>query len=440
VLHTSWLLVHGTPSMRRILIVAMAAVSRAGRVVVVGGGASGYLAAITAARRGAETVLIEATRKPLKKVLASGGGRCNVIHDPTMAVEDVVERYPRGRREIRGPFTALFGPDDMRRWFEAEGVELKTEADGRVFPVTDDARTVAEALRNAAEEAGVAFRGGAAATTIRVADAGFTITTDEVFEARAVVLATGSAPGGYALAEALGHAPVRPCPSLFSFRVASDVLEGLAGLSVPDARIQVKGAKKARGPPPPTRGPLLVTHRGVSGPAALRLSAFAARELQECDYQGTLVVDLLPDEAVRSALDAHKKQHAGATVAGAQRPFAQIPKRLWARLVGHAAVRDGCKWGDASTKELDALATACSALELPFAGKDTNKEEFVTAGGIKLKELNFKTYESKLVPGLHFAGELVDVDGVTGGFNFMHCWCSGFAAGTHAADIAEGVS
>lgn len=428
--------------MRRALIAvaAMAAVSRAGRVVVVGGGASGYFAAITAARRGVETILIEATRKPLKKVLASGGGRCNVIHDPTMAVEDVVERYPRGRREIRGPFTALFGPDDMRRWFEAEGVELKTEADGRVFPVTDDARTVADALRNAAQEAGVVFQGGAAATTISVADAGFTVTADEVFEAKAVVLATGSAPGGYALAEALGHAPVRPCPSLFSFRVASDVLEGLAGLSVPDARIQVKGAKKARGPPPPTRAPLLVTHRGVSGPAALRLSAFAARELQECDYQGTLVVDLLPDEAVRASFDAHKKQHSGATVAGAQRPFAQIPKRLWARLVGHAHVRDGCRWGDASTKELDSLANACSALELPFAGKDTNKEEFVTAGGIKLKELNFKTYESKLVPGLHFAGELVDVDGVTGGFNFMHCWCSGFAAGAHAADIAEGVS
>ena len=337
--------------MRRVVLAAMAAtVGRAGRVVVVGGGASGYFAAITAARRGAETVLVEATRKPLKKVLASGGGRCNVIHDPTMAVSDVVERYPRGRREIRGPFTSLFGPDDMRRWFEAEGVELKTEADGRVFPVTDDSQTVADALRNAAQKAGVLFKGGAAATTIDVAGDGFAVKTgDDAYDAAAVVLATGSAPGGYALAKALGHEPVKPCPLLFSFRVKSPVLEGLAGLSVPDARVELKGAKKK--PPPPTRGPLLVTHRGLSGPAALRLSAFKARELQDCGYKGTLVADLLPDAspgAVRSTLDAHKKKHAGATVAGATRPFAQLPKRLWARLVAHANVRDGCRWGDAS--------------------------------------------------------------------------------------------
>mmetsp|Transcript_5606 Transcript_5606/g.14190 ORF Transcript_5606/g.14190 Transcript_5606/m.14190 type:complete len:429 (-) Transcript_5606:26-1312(-) len=428
--------------MRRVVLAAMAAAVRAGRVVVVGGGASGFFAAITAARRGAETVLVEATRKPLKKVLASGGGRCNVIHDPTMAVTDIVERYPRGRREIRGPFTSLFGPEDMRRWFEAEGVELKTEADGRVFPVTDDSQTVADALRNAAQKAGVSFRGGAAATTIDVAGAGFAVKTgDDAYDAAAVILATGSAPGGYALAKALGHEPFKPCPSLFSFRVKSPVLEGLAGLSVPDARVELKGAKKK--PPPPTRGPLLVTHRGLSGPAALRLSAFKARELQDCGYKGTLVADLLPDAspgAVRSTLDAHKKMHAGATVAGATRPFAQLPKRLWARLVAHANVREGCRWGDASARELDAVAAACSALELDFDGKDTNKEEFVTAGGVRLKEINFKTYESKSVPGLHFCGELVDVDGVTGGFNFMHCWCSGFAAGTSAAAIAEGVS
>ena len=216
--------------------------------------------------------------------------------------------------------------------------------------MTDDSQTVADALRNAAHKAGVLFKGGAAATTIDVAGDGFAVKTgDDAYDAAAVVLATGSAPGGYALAKALGHEPVKPCPSLFSFRVKSPVLEGLAGLSVPDARVELKGAKKK--PPPPTRGPLLVTHRGLSGPAALRLSAFKARELQDCGYKGTLVADLLPDAspgAVRSTLDAHKKKHAGATVAGATRPFAQLPKRLWARLVAHANVRDGCRWGDAS--------------------------------------------------------------------------------------------
>ena len=276
--------------MRRVVLAAMAAtVGRAGRVVVVGGGASGYFAAITAARRGAETVLVEATRKPLKKVLASGGGRCNVIHDPTMAVADVVERYPRGRREIRGPFTSLFGPDDMRRWFEAEGVELKTEADGRVFPVTDDSQTVADALRNAAHKAGVLFKGGAAATTIDVAGDGFAVKTgDDAYDAAAVVLATGSAPGGYALAKALGHEPVKPCPSLFSFRVKSPVLEGLAGLSVPDARVELKGAKKktaaadawapARDAPRPFRACRAPTV-GVqgAGAAGLRVQRYARR-------------------------------------------------------------------------------------------------------------------------------------------------------------------
>ena len=287
-----------------VLSAMAAAVGRAGRVVVVGGGASGYFAAITAARaaprpswsrrRGNRSWYRE-RRRPLQRDPRPDDGR-----------PDVVERYPRGRRGSGG-CSSLFGPDDMRRWFEAEGVELKTEADGRVFPVTDDSQTIADALRNAAHKAGVLFKGGAAATTIDVAGDGFAVKTgDDAYDAAAVVLATGSAPGGYALAKALGHEPVKPCPSLFSFRVKSPVLEGLAGLSVPDARVELKGAKKK--PPPPTRGPLLVTHRGLSGPAALRLSAFKARELQDCGYKASPWRIYYGRVAGRRALDARRAQ------------------------------------------------------------------------------------------------------------------------------------
>jgi len=421
---------------------AAATAARAGRVVVVGGGASGYFAAVSARRHGAaDVLLIEATRKPLKKVLASGGGRCNVLHDPSLPVADFVERYPRGRRELRGPYSKLFGPEDAKRWFEAEGVALKTEADGRVFPTTDSSETIAAALRDAARTAGVRTKEGVAVTGVSVENGRFAVATkDSSSEAAdAVIIATGSAPAGYGLATALGHTVEAPCPSLFSFRVQSPVLEGLAGLSLEDAVLELRDRPK--GPRPPTRGPLLVTHRGLSGPAALRLSAFRARDLRERAYKGALVLDALPDAspaAVRAALDGHKKANGKALAAGSSRPYEQIPKRLWARLAARAGVREDDRWAGLSSPTLDKLAAGLKRLELDFDGKDTNKDEFTTAGGVALNEVDMKSFMSKRVPGLHFAGELLDVDGVTGGFNFMHCWCSGFAAGASAARVAEG--
>mmetsp|Transcript_11867 Transcript_11867/g.35362 ORF Transcript_11867/g.35362 Transcript_11867/m.35362 type:complete len:429 (-) Transcript_11867:32-1318(-) len=425
--------------MRAILMATLLTKAAAGRVVVVGGGASGYFAAISAARRGADVTILEATRKPLKKVLASGGGRCNVMHDPTMAVADVVERYPRGRRELRGPFSSVFGPADCRAWFEAEGVALKTEADGRVFPTTDDSSTVAGALEAAAKRAGVRVRTGAAALGVEAAGDGFAVAVKggDAVAADAVVLSTGSSRAGYALAKALGHTPVAPFPSLFSFRVADAAIAGLAGLSLADAELTIAGPKP-KGPRPPTRGPLLVTHRGLSGPAALRLSAFRAKELEDAAYKGTLLLDALPDDsfdACRAAVEAHRRKHPKATVCGAVRPFEQIPKRLWARLAERAGASAEARWADCGKKQTEQLVAACKRLELPFDGKDTNKDEFVTAGGVSLKEIDMKTFASKLVPGLYVTGELLNVDGVTGGFNFMNCWCSGFAAGAHAAEF-----
>ena len=425
------------------LLFMILATASAARVAVVGGGASGYFAAISAARSGgAGVVLLEGTRKPLKKVLASGGGRCNVMHDPALPVPDFVERYPRGSRELRGPYTKVFGPEDAKAWFEAEGVTLKTEADGRVFPVTDDARTVADALTRAADAAGVDVRAGDAVTAIdALGDGGFAVSAGgETLACDAVVLATGSSPSGYKLAAALGHEPVRPYPSLFSFRVPRSPLDGLAGLSLADAALDLAAAGKKKHRKSPQRGPLLVTHRGVSGPAALKLSAFLARELKDAGYRGELRLDALPSSspgAVRDAVLSYRRTNPK-KAARTRGPFSEIPRRLWARYCDHAAFPDDANWADVSEKKAEALAAALKALPLAFDGKDTNKDEFVTAGGVCLKEVDMRTFESKKVPGLHVTGELLDVDGVTGGFNFMNCWCSGYAAGASAAARAGG--
>ncbi|KAJ8601039.1 hypothetical protein CTAYLR_007974 [Chrysophaeum taylorii] len=415
--------------------VMMVAACHAARVVVVGGGASGYFAAISAARRRpeCEVVVAESAKSGLRKVLVSGGGRCNVMHEE-LELGRYLEHYPRGRKELRGPLASSFGPGDARRFFEDEGVSLKVESDGRVFPTSDDSRTVAGALERAARGAGVEVCFGFA---VRSVDEGFVVRGNGggILNADAVVLATGSAPAGYAIAASLGHAIEPPVPSLFSFRLMRDAwLLQLAGVSLADARLALVDTKFAQ------RGPVLVTHRGLSGPCALRLSAFAAKDLRARGYRGTLSLSMLPElkrPAVVEELRAHKKARARQVVAGVGPFRGAIPRRFWAALVAHLLDdEDDVRWANLSEARLQRLAAGLTDLRLDFTGKDANKEEFVTAGGVRLAEIRLKTYESKLVPGLHFAGELCDCDGVTGGFNFQHCWTSGFIAGAAAADHA----
>jgi len=357
-------------------------------------------------------VLLEQQQSGLKKVLMSGGGRCNVMHDDEVPIAEFVENYPRGAKEVRGPFTKRFGPRDSRAFFESEGVELKVEADGRVFPVTDDSQTIATALTEAARREGVDVRFGEGVTD--VSENLEVRTATSAYSATAVVLATGSAPRGYAIAQSLGHVVEAPYPSLFSFRVKG--VTSLAGLSLKRARLVLDDVYEQT-------GPLLFTHRGLSGPCALKLSAFAARRLKELKYAGSLTLNALPDLSAEDALKeltAYKRDHPTQVVASPKkRPFADaVPKRLWQFLV--ADVVDGeATWARIDTKKLAALRDALTKRRLAFEGRDANKDEFVTAGGVSLSEVDPRTMRSKRLPGLHFAGELLDIDAVTGGCVFV---------------------
>ena len=400
------------------------------RILIVGGGAAGFFAAIHAAETapGARVCLYEATAHPLAKVRVSGGGRCNVTHacpDP----RELVKRYPRGGRELLGPFTR-FGPRDTIAWFETRGVTLKTEPDGRMFPDTDDSATIIAALRTAADRAGVRLFTSMGVRSLARAPggAGFdvTFTDDSAATFDRVLLATGGNKGsaGLAIATALGHTIEPPVPSLFTFHIADPRLVGLEGVSVPDAAVSVTGTKLTE------RGPLLVTHWGLSGPAILKLSAWGARELAARDYRFPLVVSWTGETLAKTTetLAAWRLANPRKQITTLN-PFA-LPSRLWERLVAAVpGLAPDAQWAGVSKENLQRLAASIAASDFAVEGKSLNKEEFVTCGGIRLREVDFKTMESRLVPGLHFAGEMLDIDGVTGGFNFQAAWTTGWTAG-----------
>ena len=397
--------------------------------MVAGGGAAGYFAAITCAEAdpSAEVLLCEATAHDLAKVRVSGGGRCNVTHE-CPELRDFVLNYPRGSRELLGPLHR-FGPQETIAWFEARGVALKTEADGRMFPTTDSSATIVDCLHRSAEKAGVIcrLRCGIASVERRPEGARFRVNLQagESVDADCILLATGGTQGsaGLTIARALGHTIQPPVPSLFSFHVDDPRLNGLEGVAAQGASAGVKGTRLS------ASGPLLVTHSGVSGPAILKLSAWGARELHAAGYEFTLVVNWAaprtPNE-VRSALEQERTAHARRQV-GSSNPFG-LPSRLWERLVAAAGLGHAI-WAGASREATRALEAQVCAGEFPVKGKSMNKEEFVTCGGVRLAELDFKTMQSKLCPGLYFAGEILDVDGVTGGFNFQAAWTTGWLAG-----------
>lgn len=410
------------------------------KVAVVGGGAAGFFGAIAAAAANphSQVTLYEAGPQPLAKVRISGGGRCNVTHhcfDPAV----LVQNYPRGGKALRGAFSR-FQPKDTVEWFTQRGVKLKTEADGRMFPTTDDSATIVDCLMGAARQAGVKIQTRSPVVGIEHitesgedsfqlqlrAQAGY-VTCDRL------LLATGSSPAGHRIAQSLGHTLESSVPSLFTFNVADKHLHQLSGVAVDPVTVQLKaeGLNKPLQKNLVQTGPLLITHWGLSGPAVLKLSAWGARALHTQRYQGTMIVNWLPNEGqeqVRAHLQQAKAQTSKRLIA-TYSPYPAISKRLWQYLLSRIDIDPALTWANLSKKQLNLLVQELTQGVYEVGGKGSFKDEFVTCGGVKLKEVNFKTMESKQCNGLYLAGEILDIDGVTGGFNFQSAWTTGWLAG-----------
>lgn len=404
-------------------------------MVVAGGGAAGFFGAIACAEAdpAAEVYLLEKSPELLAKVTISGGGRCNVTHH-CFDVDRLVRSYPRGGAELRGPFHS-WQPRDTVEWFESRGVALKAEEDGRMFPVTDRSASIVQALTEAARRAGVQVRTSCGLQDLRpVPGGGFRLelTTRETLACDRVLLASGGNKNtaGYRLAAAAGHTIEPPVPSLFTFKIDDPLLHKLSGLSVPDAEVSVPGLRLAQS------GPLLVTHWGLSGPAALKLSSWGARVLSECDYAFELQVAWvrLPPADLAERMTRFRQQNPARAVATGG--VVEVPMRLWEWLCGRAGIPATRQWGQLAREQAGRLVAEVAGCRLPVTGKSMFKEEFVTCGGVRLSEVNFKTMESKLCPGLHFAGEVLDIDAVTGGFNFQAAWTTGWIAGRAMAGVA----
>lgn len=401
------------------------------KIVVIGGGAAGFFGAITCAQfnPGHEVVLLEKTAKLLAKVRVSGGGRCNVTHHCFNA-HQLARYYPRGGKFLKQAFRH-FAAADTVAWFEKRGVKLKTEADGRMFPVTDSSETIIDCLVAEASRAGVQVLRNTGVEAIAVPDkalAGFrlTLSTGQELRADKVLVSTGGAPKSqaYSWLQQLGHTIIPPVPSLFTFNVPQSPLQDLSGISVGQAKVKVSGQALEQ------EGPLLITHWGFSGPAVLKTSAWGARKLAELNYQFTALINWVPafsEEGLRSFLRDYRQQYPKRAVSA--NPLFNLSHRLWKALTALAEIPGNTIWAELPAKNQNKLLE--QLLRGPFAvsGKTTFKEEFVTCGGIDLKEVDPATMESRVRPGLYFAGEVLDIDGVTGGFNFQAAWTSGFLAG-----------
>jgi len=401
-------------------------------VVVAGGGPAGFFAAIHCAEQNPDlrVLILEKASQTLGKVLISGGGRCNVTHacfDPAQ----LVTYYPRGANEMRGAFSR-FQPKDTVEWFESRGVKLKTESDGRIFPVTDSSETIAEALRNAAKKASIQVQTGTGLLEVEKSPKnGFRLEVRHEanvvsIRTKELLIATGSDRKILGIIQSLGHSVEEPVPSLFTFNIKDPRIDGLAGVSVEDVYLKMDSIAQ--------HGPLLITHWGLSGPAALRVSAWGARELHEKKYHANLIVNWLGNYHFDKALEVLQRNKDwpdnSRKKVFTQQAFSQIPVRLWKQLTQFIGDKN---WGDVSKTELRKLAQELTSGEFDIEGKGQFKEEFVTCGGVKLNEVDFKTMQSRLVKDLFFAGEVLNIDGLTGGFNFQSAWTTGWLAGTSLA-------
>lgn len=407
-------------------------------VIVIGGGAAGFFAAITCATANPNTqvTLIEATHNPLAKVRISGGGRCNVTHhcfDPAQ----LVQYYPRGGKALRGALTR-FQPKDTIAWFESRGVRLKTEADGRIFPVTDSSETIVNCLMEVAARSGVKLLIGKPVKKVRKEREAqgkqqfiVELKTGERLPSDRLLITTGSNPLGYRWAKALGHQIEPPIPSLFTFKIDDPRLQNLAGLTVENVRVRLLDTGKNK---LEQIGPLLITHWGLSGPAILKLSAWGARILSENKYKMSLTINWVPQynlETLRSYLLEIKQVNSKKRI-NRYSPL-PIPKRLWQCLTEFVQIHSETIWAELSKQKLGRLIEELIQGKYEIQGKGVFKEEFVTCGGVNLKEVNFQTMESKICPHLYFAGEILDIDGVTGGFNFQSAWTTAWLAGQSLA-------
>lgn len=402
--------------------------------LIIGGGASGFFAAIHRARNARGRVwIVEKSGQVLSKVKISGGGRCNVTHNEFIPRE-FARNYPRGEMALIGPLHR-FGPGETLHFFESLGVQFKTESDGRIFPTTDDSQTIIDALWRAAVDAGVEVHRSVNARSFRILEpqerpegwtAGF-----EVFFAdrpplhvRTLLIATGAIrlKSSERLARQENHLFFEAVPSLFAFDCQDRRIEGLQGLSVENVEVSSSLLNTHYS------GPLLITHRGFSGPAVLRLSAFGARHFFDEDYHFEISINFLPREKVSQTLESLRLEQANRQIRS-RSCFEALPRRLWQRLVTEAGIKENTRWAELSTQEAERLLEQLQRAKFKVRGKSTNKDEFVTAGGISTDDVDMRSMESKHIPGLYFAGEVLNIDGVTGGFNFQNAWTTGYQAG-----------
>ncbi len=398
---------------------------RAKQVLIVGGGAAGFFAAMACAESnpGVRIAILEKSPKLLAKVKISGGGRCNVTH-ACFDARELVKYYPRGEKQLLGPFTR-FNPSHTVQWFESRGVDLKTEADGRMFPVTDDSQTIIDCYLREAKRLGIEIRLQCGVEELIQQEDTWLVrtTTREQLRADAVIVTTGGTPQVWKMLQQIGISIVSPVPSLFTFHINNPMLKGLEGISVPVATLKVQGSKLS------SQGPLLITHWGLSGPAVLKLSAWGARDFASANYHFKISVNWLGERSTPQVIETlknYKVQHARQQVI--KNALYGLPLRMWERLAPYAV-----NYADLSNKQIEQVAQYLTACAFEVSGKSTFKEEFVTAGGVDLQEVDFKTMQSKKMPGLYFAGEVLDIDAVTGGFNFQAAWTTGWLAGTSIA-------
>ena len=397
-------------------------------IIIIGGGAAGFFTAINIVEKNPKlkVAILERGKNVLEKVRISGGGRCNVTH-ACFVPNDLVKFYPRGEKELKGPFHQFCSGDTIE-WFEKHGVELKIEEDGRMFPVSNSSQTIIDCFLKAAQKLKIDVLIGHSVQELYQGENYWKISTNhEVFSCQKVVMATGSNPKMWELLQNLGHSIIEPVPSLFTFNIKDVRIKDLMGLSTV-ASVKVKKSKLQ------ASGPLLITHWGMSGPGILRLSAWGARELADKKYQFSIQVNWLNETDFEEAIDLLKtiKEENSKKLVSKYAHF-ELPKRLWENLVKASGITEETKWADVNKKQLNTLAEQLTNAEFQVNGKSTFKEEFVTAGGIDLKEVNFKTMESKVLPNLFFAGEILNIDAITGGFNFQNAWTGGFIVAENIA-------
>tara|TARA_R110002051_G_scaffold183039_3_gene252598 strand:- start:56085 stop:57302 length:1218 start_codon:yes stop_codon:yes gene_type:complete len=392
-------------------------------IIIIGGGAAGFFAAVNIAEQhpGVSVAILERGKEGLQKVKISGGGRCNVTHAEFIPSE-LVHNYPRGEKELLGPFHSFMTGDTIA-WFEDRGVALKIEEDGRMFPVSNSSQTIIDCFLNEAQKHSVELLYNHAVKAIRTNQSVFFIETSQgILECDKLVVATGSNPKMWKVLQDLGHTIVQPVPSLFTFDIKDKRIKGIPGVVAQNVEVKVRGTDLV------SEGPLLITHVGMSAPAILKLSAFGAVELAKRNYNFNIEINFIRQEAdvCLDHLKNFKQDFAKKLVVNSTQ--FDLPKRLWKQLVLASNINESQRWAELNKQQLEALSLQLTEAVFNVTGKSTFKEEFVTAGGVDLKEINFKTYQSKCIPNLYLVGEVINVDAVTGGFNFQNAWTGAYIA------------